>query len=204
MDVTIVVASYGARRWLDLAVNRAARSAEMQGVPVIVVHGLTLHDARNAGLSQVMTRDVVFLDADDELAPGYCETLAAGTADLRVPSVRYVMPGGRPRAPYVPRVAGHTHDCVADCLSAGNWLVVGTMCPTDLLRNVGGWRDWPCYEDWDLFQRCWIAGATIKAIADAVYVAHVDLASRNRAPAMPVKNRVHEQIVAANLPGSGA
>lgn len=200
MNTSIVVATFGERRWLKLAVDRAALSAEKQGVPVIVVHGLTLHAARNAGLKQVMTKHVVFLDADDELRPGYITALEAGTADLRAPSVQYVTPGGRPRAPYVPRVAGHTHACSADCLKDGNWLVVGAMCLTDLLWNVGGWRDWPCYEDWDLFQRCWIAGATIEAIPDAVYVAHVDLASRNRAPDMAVKNRVHHAIVAANFP----
>lgn len=199
MDVTVVIATYGDQGWLQLAAGRAVRSAYELGVPVIFVHGLTLHDARNHGLQQVRTEHVVFLDGDDELDAGYLEAMAAGTADLRAPAVQYVRPGGRPHAPYVPKVAGHQHDCNADCLRDGNWLVVGTLCPTRLLRDVGGWRAYDVYEDWDLFQRCWLAGATIEAIPAAVYVAHVRADSRNRGPSIELKNRVHREIVAANL-----
>lgn len=198
MDVSIVVATFGKLTWLSLAVERAVASAERQGVPVIVVHGLTLSEARNAGLAQVKTRDVVHLDADDELAPGYCETLTSADGQLRVPAVQYVQPDGRRPPPYIPCVAGHTHDCTADCLEHGNWCVVGTMCPTDLLRDVGGWREWPVYEDWDLFLRCWRAGATVHRVPDATYIAYVNRQSRNRLPPMNAKNNVHHAIVAAN------
>ena len=197
MDVTIVIGSHGARDWLDLGTQRAAQSAFEQRVPVIYVHGLTLHGARNAGLAQVETEHVVFLDADDELAPGYCETLAAGTADLRVPSVQYVTPGGRPRAPYVPKVAGHTHDCDAACMLDGNYAVIGSMANVELLRSVGGFRDEDCYEDWSAWLRMYHAGATIETIPAAVYVAHVREDSRNRALSIETKNRVHHQIVAS-------
>lgn len=199
MDVTIVIATYGDHGWLQLAAGRAAASAFALDVPVIVVHGHSLHDARNAGLAQVRTEHVVFLDADDELDAGYLEAMATGTADLRAPAVQYVRPGGRAHAAYVPRVAGHEHDCTAGCLRDGNWLVVGTLCPTQLLRDVGGWRNYDVYEDWDLFQRCWQSGATVEAIPAAVYVAHVRVDSRNRGPSIELKNRVHRQIVAANL-----
>lgn len=199
MDVTIVVATYGERRWLDLAVARATKSAEAQGVPFIYVHGLTLHGARNAGLAQVETTYVVFLDADDELRPGYCETLLKGTANIRVPSVQYVTPGGRPRQPYVPRVAGHNHACEARCLLDGNYAVIGSMVRVDMLRDVGGFRDEVVYEDWSAWLRMYRSGATVETIPDAVYVAHVNPQSRNRAPSMEVKNAAHHAIVAATL-----
>lgn len=198
MDVTIVVASYGAREWLDLAHDRATRSAAAQGVPLIYVHGLTLHGARNAGLAQVETEYVVFLDADDELAPDYCKTLATGTADLRVPSVQYVT-DGRPRRPYVPNVAGHKHACEAACMIDGNYAVIGSMANVNLLRSVGGFRDEECYEDWSAWLRMYAAGATVETIPDAVYVAHVRRDSRNRGLAMATKNRVHRQIVSSVL-----
>jgi hypothetical protein len=44
----------------------------------------------------------------------------------------------------------------------GNWLVIGCVARTDLLREVGGFRDFPVYEDWDLWLRCWLAGATFE------------------------------------------
>lgn len=200
MDVTVCVCSFGDRHWQELAESRAVPSAIGQA-PVIRVHGDTLHGARNTALERVRTDWVIYLDADDELEPGYVETLAAGAADLRAPAVRYVR-GRQARAPYVPRVAGHRHDCTADCLPAGNWLVVGTMARTSLLRQVGGWEPWPVYEDWALWLRCWRAGATVEAIPQAVYRAHVRPDSRNRAPAMNRKNQVHHEIVAAILGGA--
>lgn len=197
MDVTIVIASYGHKKWLELAAIRAFASATNQGCPVVVVHGLTLHGARNAGLAQVETEGVVFLDADDELSYGYCQILAAGDADIRVPSVQYVSPSGRAHAPYVPKVAGHAHDCHADCLVDGNYAVVGSMLRTELARHVGGFRDEIAYEDWSLFLRMYYAGASVETIADAVYVAHVRDDSRNRGLSMEVKNQVHRAIVDA-------
>lgn len=200
LNATIVVATYGDREWIDLACSRAIPSAIAQGCPVIYVHGLTLHDARNAGLAQVETDHTVFLDGDDELEDGYLQAMESGTADLRAPAVRYTT-GGRSRAPFVPRVAGHTHDCTADCVTsgAGNWLVVGTCAPTTLLRDVGGWREWDCYEDFDLWMRALLHGATVEAIPTAIYRAHVRRDSRNRVRAITDKNRVHHAIVAANL-----
>ncbi len=199
-DCTIVIASYGLRHWLDLGTQRAAASAFAQGCPVIYVHGLTLHDARNAGLAQVPTEWVVFLDADDELEAGYLDAMATGSADLRAPAVRYVQPNGRAHRPYVPKVAGHTHDCTGDCIPDGNWLVVGTMVRTQLLRDVGGWEPFPWSEDWAAWARCWKAGATVEAIPAAVYRAHVRPDSRNRGASQAEKTAAHWQIHRAVWP----
>ena len=197
-DFTICIGTFGETEWVKLATERAIPSAEAQGVPVIHRHGTTLAQARNEALAMVGTEWVVFLDADDELSPGYIEALAAGTADLRAPAVSYVK-NGRPREARVPRVAGHTHDCSADCLRVGNWLVIGSAVRTDLAREVGGFREFRWSEDWDLWQRCWLAGATIEAIPAAVYVAHWRHDSRNRAPDQAFRNRIHREILKANL-----
>lgn len=178
-DTTIVVATYGGQEWRDLAAARALPSARAQGCPVLHVHADTLMDARNQGLAQVDTGRVIFLDADDELAPGYLTAMCAGTADLRAPQVAYIR-DGRAGPPGFPRVGGHRHQCTGDCLPGGNWLVIGTSAPTDLLRDVGGFRDYAWSEDWDLWYRCHLAGATISGIPGAVYRAHVRADSRNR------------------------
>lgn len=195
MDVTVCVGTYGDDAWLELA-QRAIASAARQA-PVVHVHANTLAGARNAALEQVATEWVIHLDADDELEPGYVEALATGTADVRAPSVRYVT-AVRAHDPYVPRVAGHRHACEADCLPSGNWLVVGSAVRADLVRHVGGWREFPIYEDWDLFLRCHHAAATFEAIPAAVYRAHVRDDSRNRAPNRAFKDRIHWDIARAN------
>ncbi len=197
-DFTICVGTFGGSEWVKLASERAIPSAEAQGVSVIHRHGSTLAQARNEALALVKTDWVVFLDADDELSPGYIAELATGSADLRAPAVSYVRHGA-PREPYVPKVAGHTHACTAACLCDGNWLVIGTAVRAELAREVGGFREWPVYEDWCFFQRCWLTGASIEALPAAVYLAHWRRDSRNRDPAMADKDRVHHEIVAANL-----
>lgn len=197
-DVTVVIGTFGSRHWAELAWSRAEPSVP-EGIPVYHVHHETLAKARNEALGLVETEWVIHLDADDELEPGYVDALLGGSADLRAPAVRYVH-GGRERPPYVPRVAGHDHDCTAECLRGGNWLVVGTLARAQQLRDVGGWREWDAYEDWDLWLRCWLAGATVEAIQEAVYRAYVRTKSRNRGLSMSFKNDVHAEILAANVP----
>lgn len=197
MDVTVVVATFGADQWRQIAAERAIPSAEALGVPVVAVHGDTLHDARNAGLSQVATEWVCHLDADDELEPGYFTAMTGGTADVRAPSVVYVV-DGEPKPPWMPRVAGHLHRCTAACLTDGNWLVVGSVARTELLRTVGGWRDFDWSEDWDLWLRCHLAGATFEGIRPAIYRAHARPDSRNRGADKATKLAAHRAILEAN------
>lgn len=197
MDVTIAVATFGDPSWVNLAQQRAIPSAAKLGVPVIHRHADTLHDARNACVDSVDTEWMVHLDADDELEAGFLDALLAGTADLRAPAVRYVK-GLHLPAPIMPKVAGHDHMCSAACLPYGNWLVVGTLVRPQLVRDVGGWRDFPWSEDWDLWVRCWQAGATIEAIPQAVYRAHVRRDSRNRGLARSARLDAHRAIAEAN------
>lgn len=196
-EVTVAVATFGSEWWMDLAKKRAIPSAQSLGGPVVYRHGATLHDARNDALAMVETEFVCFLDADDELEVGFFDEIGNVSADLRVPAVRYVRNRHAGEAK-IPRVAGHQHDCMAECLTYGNWLVVGTVARTELLRKVGGWRDFPLYEDWDMWVRCWQAGASIAPVPSAVYRAHVRSDSRNRAPKRDLKMNAHRLIARAN------
>lgn len=198
MNVSVVIATYGDAYWQELAVTRAMPSVP-DDVTVVLSHENTLHDARNEGLRHVTTEFVVFLDADDELTPDYFEHTAASNADVRAPSVQYVHDGRR-RPPRMPKVFAHDHDCQATCLPDGNWIVIGAVARTELLRDVGGFRDFSWSEDWDLWLRCHLAGASIEAVPDAVYVAHVRPDSRNRAPDQAEKLAAHQAIYNANFP----
>jgi len=195
VDVSILVGTFGEMRWRRLAKDRAIPSVP-EGVPVHHVHGETLAEARNRALERVETEWVIHLDADDELEEGYIEAMAAGTADVRGPMVRFVR-GARSDL-WQPRVHAHQHDCVAECLPAGSWLVIGTALRTELLRDVGGWREFPVYEDWDLFLRCHLAGASFELRREAIYRAHVRKDSRNRGPDRRLKERTHREIARAN------
>jgi glycosyltransferase involved in cell wall biosynthesis len=199
VEVSVVIGTFGADRWKELAKARAIPSVP-NGVPVIHKHDKTLAKARNAGLVEVETEFTIHLDADDELASDYIDKMATGTADLRGPSLQRIA-HGKPRDPYVPQVWGHweQHEqCFADCLRYGNWLVIGTCVRTELAKSVG-WEEFGWSEDWAFFARCWKAGGTVEAIPEAVYRAYWQGGSRNR-----VSNRVglrwHKAIEAAVWP----
>lgn len=189
MDVTVCVATFGDESWAALAQSRALPSVP-DGVPSVHVHGATLHEARNGALAQVGTEFVAFLDADDELEPGYFDFTP--TADVSVPWVRYWPEGARRL-----NVAGHRHVCSADCLADGNYIVIGAVCRTGLLFDVGGFREWPCYEDWCLWARCWQAGASF-ADCPSVYRAYRSNVSRNHALPRAERLSVHQAIARAN------
>lgn len=182
--VTIGVATYGDESWRELALERAVPSA-IEQAPMLIVHRgdplATLAKARNDVLDQVETEFVIFLDGDDRLAPGYVHAMLQGSADLRSPSLQQRWPGRAPHNIGVPRVWAHEHACTAECLRAGNWLVVGTMARVSMLRKAGGWQEEGWSEDWSLWARTWVrCGATVEAIPEAVYVAYRRHESRNR------------------------
>lgn len=197
--MTVCVGTFGGPEWEHLARTRAIPSARALGVRVVHHHAGTLHEARNGALAEVDTEWVVHLDADDELEPGYLQAMAGGSADVRAPAVRYIRGyGDRSAQPAMPKVAGHSHACEAACLPYGNWLVVGAAVRTGLVRAVGGWRDFDWSEDWDLWLRCHLAGASFEPVPAAIYRAHVRRGSRNRGRGAAARLATHRAIAAAN------
>lgn len=196
---TIIIGTFGDESWKTLAETRAIPSARAQGCPVIHAHADTLHHARNTALGQVTTPWVIHLDADDEVEPGYIQAMAIpGHGDVRVPMVRYMERGRAIARPRFPQVAGHQHACTADCLPYGNWIVVGAAARTDLINQIGGWRGFEWSEDWDVWLRCHLAGATFTRANRAIYRAHVRRDSRNRGGTHDSHLESHRAIARAN------
>lgn len=201
MDCTVVVATFGGDEWHELAAQRAVPSAQAQGVPVIHARDKTLARARNLGLAGVASEFVIFLDADDELEPGYVDAMADADADIRAPRVRCMRDGKEVRRGlFMPQIGIHmrdrAHQCSGECLPFGNWIVIGACARTAVVREVGGFEEWPIYEDWALWLRCWKAGATVAPVPDAIYRQHLAVDSRNHVgPAYEDRAGWHERIV---------
>lgn len=170
--VTIVIATFGDDRWQRLAMSRAFPSAAAQGCDVLTSHGPSLHVARNRGAADAAKAEwLVFLDADDELAPGYVDALLAAGGDLRAPAVQYVHKDGTADEP----VLLDDRD-----IERMNPCVIGTMIRRNVFLRLGGFQDWPAWEDWDLFLRAVRRErAVIEHVPEAVYRAHVSTDSRN-------------------------
>lgn len=169
MDATIIVATHGDPQWITLAQERAIASTVGQGVPVLHYHGDSLHQARNYAASQVDTEWLCFLDADDELAPGYFEAMEKATGDLRAPAVSWVENG----------VATEPRCLTERKIKTWNPCVVGTLIRKSMFDRVGGFWGERAYEDWSLFRRAWLLKAKIEHVPDALYIVHVSPDSRN-------------------------
>lgn len=200
MSVSVIIACHGDIAWANLAWSRAYPSAFSQSSECLVVYERegSVATARNKGAMEATGEWLVFLDADDELEVGYIDALQAALAvdpdphQLLAPRVSYVESGYKQTPKY-------WHHGVND-IREGNWMVIGTAVHRDTFDRAGGFREWPVYEDWDLWIRCHLqADARPVRVPEMVYVAHVGQHSRNRSLPMVERNKVHAEIVAANF-----
>lgn len=200
-DITVVVPTCGSDEWLHMG-NQAAENAEKLGIKVLRVHipAGTVSQARNAGLYQVKTKYVVFLDADDDLAPQYFDDLNL-TADVTATAIQYNEQVGV----QIPRVWLHEnqgykpHDgaCIGDCLPDGNYIHIGAFINVGAARAVGGFREYPVYEDWALYLAMQQNGATFDTHYSSVYLANTRQNENHRNKAIPLheRNLIHEGIL---------
>jgi glycosyltransferase involved in cell wall biosynthesis len=195
VEVTVAVVTVGSDYWRDLGDGIALPSALQAGADrVLRIHrpGLTLAAARNAAVQQAETEWIVFLDADDELEPGYLEALDAPDvlSDLRAPAVRWLPAPWETPYPEVlpPPVVLDDRD-----IRTLNPCVIGTAIRRELVAELGGFLEWPAWEDWCLFRRAVLAGATLEHVPRAVYRAHVREHHRNELDPVAAR-RLHRRI----------
>jgi glycosyltransferase involved in cell wall biosynthesis len=168
--ITVVIATYGDSAWMDMAYERARLSADPQGAQeIILMHDPVGTRASSLNHAAAKAQDgwLVFLDADDELAPGYVGAMRRALEQhpdgrvLFTPAVQQIRKG-RPGDPiFFDRGISLRDD---------NWLVIGTMIHRDLFWSVGGFDDYPHgFEDWALWSKCYRVGARVVKVKDAVY-----------------------------------
>lgn len=149
--VSVLICTYGPDRakWSRFA-ERARASVEKQTRQpdqLIEMHhdsGM-LHEVRNAAAAAARTDAIIFLDADDELDPGYVEAMMAGTGDIRYPLVQRLCEETGQWIDKAPRAFPKKTILLA------NFLVVSSMMPRETFLAAGGFEDYPALEDWSLF-----------------------------------------------------
>jgi glycosyltransferase involved in cell wall biosynthesis len=174
-DVTIVVGIYGDRSHWDPLAQRAIASAEQQGPVILSYHPSRLDYARNEGAAAADTSWLIFLDADDELTPGYVSRMLTGSGDLRWPAVKQDWQR-RPRL-HMPNPN----------FVLANHMGPGVLIGHDWFDSVGGFDDLPVLEDWDLYIRLYLKGAVMRPCPEAVYLSHDRPHSRN-------KSEIHDAV----------
>lgn len=211
--VSVIVSTFGDLSVWQPRANKAIASACDQSVAaheIIYNHGDTIEDTRNLGAHQAEGEWLCFLDADDTLDNTYIEEMTnvvdrLGALELPAlvqPATLGVYPDGTtdPHPVVIPR---------KNSLLDGNWMVIGTLVPRHLFLRVGGFKAYPAWEDWELWIRCWIAGASFQVADKAVYRVGVsEDPSRNKIPdkqARQLFNQIRdEHLAAARTPGLAA
>lgn len=192
-NTSILICCHGDPSWEEAAWSHAypsAVAADQGAVETTVVYdrGATLAEVRNLGAVHARGQWLCFLDADDELAPGFIDEMHRawlilahgdgiphpgypGSTDfLFAPAVSYQSESGASSLPAIPN-KGRWPDM--------NECVIGTLVERELFLKVGGFRDLPSLEDYDLWLRCVKAGALIRHVPEAVYRASIRPGSRN-------------------------
>ena len=182
MNVQILIATYGPEQWKQMAQNRAIPSARKQRCEYAVHHdpGGTIASVRNLLAERVSAEWLLFLDADDELAPGYLDAMRAAYDREReydrgpfllTPAVQQVRKGRAKPPAFYPEVD----------LKVANWLVIGTLIERDLFLRCGGFSDYPHgFEDWSLWNKATQLGAKVVKVPKAVYIQHINVNSKHR------------------------
>lgn len=184
MNVSILISTYGESSWADLAQSRALPSASAQGAfEVLAEHDPdgTIATVRNAAAERAGGEWLCFLDADDELAPGYLDAMGRALEQepatsrsglLFTPAVQQLRRGNRSAPFFFPECSFET----------GNWLVIGTLLRRDLFWQVGGFEEYPHgLEDWQLWAKCAKAGARVVKVPDAIYRVFHNASSKHHA-----------------------
>ena len=175
--ISVIVATYGDRDHWRRVARSAIDSAESQTVEaeVLYTHGATLARARNFGAYVAHGERLVFLDADDWLAPDFCERIVEPENVLQ-PLTAYHMAG------YQTKVAHYLEP--RDDLIEGNHLIVGCPVDREVFMDVGGFDEWPVYEDWALWLKIRAAGGSFGKTT-GVYNVTVNPNGRNQDPRGP-------------------
>lgn len=172
------IATYGDSAWSHLAITTALPSVLCQTVEpkVVITHGETLADARNAAAAQATTEWLVYCDADDRLDPDFIAATAAADGDLRAPRLF---------------LGDNEVDLTARDIEQTNPCCIGTAIRKETLADCGGWPEFRAWEDWALFLRAHRRGASI-VHTDAIYRAAANPNGRNSTVAHP--QRLHREI----------
>lgn len=202
MEVTAIVVTFGSLAWAQSGLR--ATAATMVNNPDHLIHHLhaeadNIADARNMAVEE---RDpqgwICFVDGDDELEPGYLNAMTAAPdgeylwPGLLTPSLRIVSERDRRRR----REPNPVDLTKSRDISTMNPCPIGTLIHRRMFDEVGGFWDERAWEDWSLFRRAWLLGATIVPVPDAVYRANISPTGRNSTVRNP--KQLRDEIISSH------
>lgn len=183
---TVIIATCGSDQWQGYG-DQAALTVPA-GVPIVRVHEPygTVAGTRNAGIAQVETEYLCWLDADDSLTPDYFEIMETGSADIRQPNI----PGWNAGRETPPQCVHHgpAHDGRRECLAYGNPFSAGALVRTELAQKHLFSERWQVLEDFAFWRTvCADPTVTVECLP-ATYLA------RTREPRQSRNRSIHRGL----------
>lgn len=166
--ISVIISTFGdIDIWGPLA-DRARKSVG-DDTEVIMSHAYSLCEARNQGARLAQGDRLVFLDADDELEPGFCDKIVE-PEDVLQPMTIYRGGEWDGEVPFwIP-----PHEDLIYC----NYIIVGAPVSKLQFLEVGGFDDYKIAEDWALWLKLKKYGASFGR-TKATYIVNVNLNGRN-------------------------
>ena len=179
MSVDIIIGTFGDESWKnkgeELLLDVQKNVYDINNV--YAVHGKTLAEARNEGAERSSSQYLIFLDADDNLSSNYVIEMKKVAQWYPVPAI------------FQPSTIGVYEDGTTDKepvlipdrnMFHGNNLVIGSMVVRSDFLDVGGFKELPILEDWELFLNIITSKeAKVVTVPKAVYRVGVRQNSRN-------------------------
>jgi glycosyltransferase involved in cell wall biosynthesis len=159
---------------------------------IILPKNVGVAEARDIGVRMSTGKLLLFVDADDKLAPDFiqqCGKAIAKGADITYPNM--LLFDGVPRNKLVENPSNVSAKYL---LGRKTSIPVTSMMFRHVYDKLDGFRDLPIFEDWDFWIRAMFNGYTFKR-ANTLLWYRQNANSRNHAHA-DIKNRVHAQITA--------
>lgn len=173
--VAVIVTTWGHPSWAGMASRRAIPSVTDADVYHHHVEGdSSAGAARNAAVWAFDPQGwICFLDADDELEPGYVNAMRRAAFERNLDQRHLLAPALR--------LPGQTPETYPDrdIIHGINPCPIGTLIHRSTFDAIGGFWDEPAWEDWSLFRRAVLNGAKIEFVSDAVYRANSTNSGRN-------------------------
>jgi len=148
-------------------------------------------EARDIGVHMSTGKLLLFLDADDRLAPDFIEQCGRviNRVDIAYPNVLKFGAIERPKLVDSPKEITAKYITGKSC-----GLVVTSMMHRHVYEKLGGFRQLPVYEDWDFWVRAKFNGYTF-ARANTLLHYRQNLKSRNHL-SMEEKTNTHRKMTA--------
>lgn len=166
--------------------------AHAQAVSIMLPQNVGVAKARDIGVRMSKGRLLLFVDADDKLAPDFiqqCGRAIAKGADIAYPNM--ILFDGVPRNKLVenPKKISGSY-----LLGHKTSIPVTSMMFRKMYDALGGFRELPVFEDWDFWIRAMCNGYTFKPANTLLWYRQNEL-SRNHAT-VQIKSQVHTKITA--------